>query len=69
MKTVLKAIVAVLALGAAALASCPYSYTCPLDGATCYRTTGTDWSNGHELATFEHKTIGGQIHRFTVACN
>ena len=61
-------VLAVLAL-VPAHSSCRYSQKCPSDGSQMYMVGGVDYSNGHEMATYEHRTIGGTIHRFAYRCN
>lgn len=51
-----------------AYASCPFAETCPIDGQAMY-CVSTDYSGIHQIKTFAHTTIQGNVHRMTVACN
>ena len=48
--------------------SCPYSETCPLDGAQSYRVN-TEYQGLVAIGVYEHTTTTMQVHRFRVRCN
>jgi hypothetical protein len=51
-----------------ALASCPFTVTCSLDGATMYKVR-SEYVGIHEIGVYQHRTTDGHIHQVLVRCD
>lgn len=48
--------------------ACDMTVSCPVDGALMVKVS-EDVANGRVIATYEHRTTAGSVHRATKACN
>ena len=46
---------------------CPMSVACPVDGQPMYKS-GDDYAGIKHLATYEHTTTDGMVHKLTIEC-